>query len=76
MMEARIFQSGNSQAVRIPKEFRFDVTEVEIFKRGDEIVLKPKPKNLGAAFKLLGEMPDDFMVDGREDTLPQERESF
>ncbi|WP_192894036.1 antitoxin [Hydrogenovibrio thermophilus] len=75
-MEARIFQSGNSQAVRIPKEFRFDVTEVEIFKRGDEIVLKPKPKNLGAAFKLLGEMPDDFMVDGREDTLPQERESF
>lgn len=75
-MEARIFQSGNSQAVRIPKEFRFDVMEVEIFKRGDEIVLKPKPKNLGAAFKLLGEMPDDFMVDGREDTLPQERESF
>ncbi|MGC9387343.1 MAG: antitoxin [Hydrogenovibrio sp.] len=75
-MEARIFQSGNSQAVRIPKEFRFDVTEVEIFKRGDEIVLKPKPKNLGAAFKLLGEMPDDFMADGREDTLPQERESF
>ncbi|KUJ74932.1 virulence factor [Thiomicrospira sp. XS5] len=75
-MEARIFQSGNSQAVRIPKEFRFDVTEVEIFKRGDEIVLKPKPKNLGVAFKLLGEMPDDFMVEGREDTLPQERESF
>jgi antitoxin VapB len=75
-MEARIFQSGNSQAVRIPKEFRFDVTEVEIFKRGDEIVLKPKPQNLGAAFKLLGEMPDDFMIDGREDTLPQERESF
>lgn len=73
-MEAKVFQSGNSQAVRIPKEFRFDVTEVEIFKRGDEIVLKPKSKNLGAAFKLLSEMPDDFMVDGREDSLPQERE--
>jgi len=39
-MEAKIFQSGNSQAVRIPKEFRFEVTEVEIFKRGDEVVLK------------------------------------
>lgn len=75
-MEAKIFQSGNSQAVRIPKEFRFDVTEVEIFKRGDEIILKPKPKNLGDAFKLLGEMPSDFMLDGREDALPQERETF
>lgn len=75
-MEARIFQSGNSQAVRIPKEFRFDVTEVEIFKRGDELILKPKPKNLGEAFKLLGQMPDDFMQHEREDTLPQERACF
>lgn len=75
-MEAKIFQSGNSQAVRIPKEFRFDVTEVEIFKRGDELVLKPKPKNLGVAFKLLGQMPNDFMASGREDSKPQERESF
>ncbi|OIP96464.1 MAG: antitoxin [Thiomicrospira sp. CG2_30_44_34] len=75
-MEAKIFQSGNSQAVRIPKEFRFDVTEVEIFKRGDELVLKPRPKNLGVAFKLLGQMPNDFMANGREDSNPQERESF
>lgn len=76
IMEARIFQSGNSQAVRIPKEFRFEVSEVEIFRRGDEVVLKPKPKNLGAVLKLLGEMPDDFMANGREDSIPQERESF
>ncbi|MBD2859592.1 antitoxin [Spongiibacter sp. KMU-158] len=75
-MDAKIFQSGNSQAIRIPKEFRFDVSEVEIFKRGDEVILKPKPKNLGAAFKLLGEMPSDFMEGGRVDSLPQERESF
>ena len=75
-MEAKIFQSGNSQAVRIPKEFRFDVTEIEIFKRGDELVLKPRPKNLGVAFKLLGQMPNDFMANGREDSNPQERESF
>lgn len=75
-MEAKIFQSGNSQAVRIPKEYRFDVTEVEIFKRGDEVILKPRPKNLGLAFKLFGEMPNDFMENGREDSLPQERETF
>jgi len=53
-MKAKIYQSGNSQAVGIPKEYRFDVSEVDIFKRGDEVILKPKPKSLGAAFKLLG----------------------
>lgn len=75
-MEAKIFRSGNSQAVRIPKEFRFEGTEVEIFKRGDEVILKAKPKNLGAAFKLLTEMPSDFMADGRDDAVPQDREIF
>jgi antitoxin VapB len=39
MTVARIFQSGNSQAVRLPKEFRFDVDEVEILRRGDEDLL-------------------------------------
>lgn len=73
-LEAKIFKSGNSQAVRIPKELRLDATEVEIFRRGDELILKPKPKNLAVAFKLLGTMPSDFMEDGRENDLPQERE--
>lgn len=75
-MEAKIFQSGNSQAVRIPKEFRFDATTVEIFKRGDEVVLRPKPQNLAKAFYLFCQMPDDFMTDGRDDDLPQEREAW
>ncbi len=39
MTKARVFKSGNSQAVRLPKQFRFDVKEVEIFRRGDEIIL-------------------------------------
>jgi len=72
-MLAKVFQSGNSQAVRLPKEFRFDVSEVEIFKRGDEVILKKKMPNLVKAFELLTEMPDDFMVNGRQDELPQER---
>jgi len=71
-MEAKIFQSGNSQAVIIAKEFRFSATEVEIFKRGNEIVLKTKPENLGRAFQLLTKMPDDFMSDGRRGPLLQE----
>lgn len=44
MATAKLFQHGGSQAVRLPKEFRFEGTEVEIEKRGDEVVLKAKPK--------------------------------
>jgi hypothetical protein len=38
MAIARIFKSGNSQAVRLPKEFRFHADQVEITRRGDEII--------------------------------------
>ncbi len=75
-METRIFQSGNSQAVRIPKEFRMDAEVVDIFKRGDELVLKPRPRHLGRAFQLLASLPADFMEDGRQDDPPQSREEF
>ncbi|TDR30417.1 antidote-toxin recognition antitoxin MazE [Aquamicrobium defluvii] len=34
---AKVFQSGNSQAVRLPKEFRFDVEEVEVSREGDAV---------------------------------------
>lgn len=44
MATAKLFQHGGSQAVRLPKEFRFEGSEVEIEKRGDEVVLKAKPK--------------------------------
>lgn len=42
-----VFQSGNSQAVRLPKEFRFQSKTVEIFRRGDEVVLREKPRTMG-----------------------------
>lgn len=67
---AKIFRSGNSQAVRLPKEFRFDVDEVEITREGDAVVLRarggsaePWP-NLRAAMEQ--GFSDDFMVNGRE----------
>ncbi len=75
-MLAKIFKSGNSQAVRLPKEFRLNVTEVEIFKRGDELVLRPRLKDLSKAFELLTQMPDDFMQEGRSNEPPQEREAL
>jgi antitoxin VapB len=76
MTFARIFQSGNSQAVRLPKEFRFNVDQVEIFRRGNEIVLRESPASGAAFFDLLATLPDDFMADGRDDGPAQERESF
>ncbi len=76
MNTAKIFKSGNSQAVRLPKEFQFDVSEVEIFRRGDEIVLRKKPQNLARVFELLTDLSDDFMENGRNQPKVQEREPF
>lgn len=76
MTYARIFQSGNSQAVRLPREFRFDVDQVEIFRRGNEIVLRQPATTAGAIFDALAGFPEDFMAGGRTDLPPQEREDF
>lgn len=76
MTLARVFQSGNSQAVRLPKEFRFDVDQVEIFRRGDEIILRAAVPNAGAIFDALTRLPADFMEQSRSDLPPQEREDF
>lgn len=76
MTIARVFQSGNSQAVRLPKEFRFDVDQVEIFRRGEEIVLRAVSPNASSIFDALAQLPSDFMEDGRDDTPPQERDNF
>ena len=53
MGTARVFRSGNSQAVRLPKQFRLKSKEVEIFRRGDEIVLREKDGTMARAFELL-----------------------
>ena len=76
MRTTKVFKSGNSQAVRLPKEFQFDVNEVEIFRRGEEIVMRKKSRNLAKAFELLGCLPDDFMQEGRKDVPPQHREDL
>jgi len=76
MNTAKIFRSGNSQAVRLPKDFQFDVSEVEIYRRGDEVVLRKKFQNLSRVFDLLTDMSADFMEDGRNQPPMQEREPF
>ena len=76
MDTAKIFKSGNSQAVRLPKEFQFDVPEVDIFRRNDEVILRKKPQNLARVFELLSEISDDFMEEGRQQPPIQDREPF
>jgi antitoxin VapB len=76
MATAKVFKSGNSQAVRLPKKFRFQGKEVEIFRRGDEVVIreKEKAKGLVRAFELLSSLP--LEIDDRDDAPPQEREGL
>jgi len=76
MKTTRVFKSGNSQAVRLPKEFQLAANEVEIFKRGDELVIREVPKNIAKAFELLTQLPEDFFDEERKDELPQERDFF
>jgi len=76
MATAKVFRSGNSQAVRIPREFQFDTDEVEIERRGNEIILRRPVRNLRGAFDALAALPDDVFAEGREDSLPQSREGL
>ena len=63
MTETTVFQSGNSQAVRLPKDFRFKSKTVEIFRRGNEVVLREKPQTLG---DLLNSLPPITAEDAEE----------
>jgi antitoxin VapB len=76
MGTARVFRSGNSQAVRLPKAFRFKSKEVEIFRRGDEVVLREKPANMARAYELILSLPDDLDIHDQDNDLPQEREGL
>ena len=71
---AKIFKSGNSQAVRIPKEFHLEGTEVEIQRRGDALILRPKRKSCAPVLESLEKFSDDFMESGREQPDHQERD--
>lgn len=77
MAIAKVFKSGNSQAIRLPKEFRLKVKEVELVRQGEDILIRePKVRSVKAAFEALMKMPEDFFADGREDPPPQEREGL
>jgi antitoxin VapB len=80
----KVFKSGNSQAVRMPKAFRFNSNEVHIERRGNEIVLTEvhrKPTAYGRRLvKLIRALPEDFIAALEEieksDRPPEPIESF
>jgi antitoxin VapB len=74
---AKVFKSGDSQAIRLPKEFRLRVSQVELVRQGDDILIRqPQLRSLASAFQSLASMPEDFFADGRSDSPPQEREDL
>ncbi|MDQ2633351.1 MAG: antitoxin [Pseudomonadota bacterium] len=74
---ARVFQSGNSQAVRLPKEFRLDADEVEIAREGDAIILRPHVQQeerwASVRAAVSRGFSSDFLQDGREQPEEQHR---
>ena len=70
---AKIFMNGRSQAVRLPKEFRFDTDEVYISKQGENIVLSARKPTWDEFFDSDSPFDDEFLRD-RLDALPQERD--
>jgi len=60
MQTAKLFTNGKSQAVRLPKEFRFTGTEVGIGKFGQMVVLFSKENADDLFFNSLGKFPDEF----------------
>ncbi|MFP4062533.1 MAG: antitoxin [Halochromatium sp.] len=76
MTTIKIDRSGASQSVQLPVGFQFDVDEVEILRRGDEVILRKKRTNLREAFDLLASMPEEYFAEGREDAFPEPREAL
>jgi antitoxin VapB len=75
MKSAKLFQNGQSQAVRLPKEFRFPGKMVFIKRQGNTIVLIPIKNPWQSLFNSLDEFSEDFM-NTRKDLTLQERDSF
>ncbi|MCD4823238.1 MAG: antitoxin [Phycisphaerae bacterium] len=76
MVTTKIFMNGRSQAVRLPKEFRFDAEEVCIARIDEMVVLYP----CNAGWELLAEgierFTDDFSADRNQPSQPDERKAL
>ena len=76
MATAKVFRSGTGQAVQLPNELRLGGKEVEIFRRGDEVVLLEKSKVMARVFELIAQLPIDVDALEEGDAPPQRREGL
>ena len=72
---AKLFTTGRSQAVRLPKAFRFEGKDVFIRKEGNRVILSEKPESWDDFFDSPARVTEDFMAE-RMDLPPQKRELF
>ena len=73
MKTAKVFRSGNSQAVRIPKEFHLEGEEVEIRKQRGALILRPRKRSWASLIESLKKFSDDYMEHGRAQAPVQRR---
>ena len=72
----KVFQSGNSQAIRLPREFRLDEDEVFIRKEGNTILITPRPKTWDGFLQGCESLSKDFSIDGKALPSDIERDSL
>lgn len=72
MEKAKLFMNGRSQAVRLPRGFRFEGEEVYVKKVGDAVVLLPREDSWRTLYESLGTFSEDFMADRAQ---PQEQDA-
>ncbi|MDA3951359.1 MAG: type II toxin-antitoxin system VapB family antitoxin [Spirochaeta sp.] len=75
MRKAKLFKNGESQAVRLPKEFRFQGTEVYIKRQGNVVVLIPEQDSWDTLIESTKHFTDDFMAERNQPPV-QQREGF
>lgn len=70
-MQAKLFKNGQSQAVRLPKQFRFEGKAVSIQKIGESVVLSPITDNWDSFFEAAADFSPDFMKEREQGEQPE-----
>lgn len=76
METTKIFNSGNSQAVRLPKKYRFKNKEAYISRIGDAVVIFPKKSGWNALFESIDKFTDDFLEERVQPEIENRRDIF
>jgi antitoxin VapB len=76
MDTAKVFDSGNSQAIRIPKKFKLKGKEAYITKIGDAIVILPMKQKWNSLIDSIDKFSDDFLMDRSQPTLEKREKIF